>query len=126
VKTIILEAEFSSAHFYHQPLWTEDKNREVFGRCFTKFGHGHNYKLRAEWEDLDDAKILIARKKLDQIVAILDHEHLNFVIPEFKNKIPTTENILDYFRSKIESLIPFHLVNLELFETPEIGAKLNL
>lgn len=120
--TILLESHFSSAHLYHQPQWSDQKNTEVFGRCFTKHGHGHNYKLVAEFEAPDD--VLALRQKLDEVVKALDHEHLNFVIPEFKNKIPTTEVICEYFRDKIQSQIPIRLLNLELFETEDIGSSL--
>ena len=34
---------FSSAHRYFQKKFSEEKNKEVFGRCYTKYGHGHNY-----------------------------------------------------------------------------------
>ena len=124
MKTIILEAEFSSAHFYHQPQWSEDKNREEFGRCFTEYGHGHNYKLKAEWADVDLKEIPLLRKQLDQVVSVLDHEHLNFVVPYFKDKIPTTEVILEYLETELRKNISYQLVNLELFETADIGAKL--
>jgi 6-pyruvoyltetrahydropterin/6-carboxytetrahydropterin synthase len=124
VKTIILEAEFSAAHFYYQPKWTDEKNHEEFGRCFTKYGHGHNYKLRAEWAQVLDSEITDLKKHLNSVVSVLDHEHLNFTIPEFKNKIPTTEVILEYLESKLRQGTSYKLVNLELFETPEIGARL--
>ncbi|MDX9731554.1 MAG: hypothetical protein RBT63_07270 [Bdellovibrionales bacterium] len=37
--------EFSTAHLYHQPSWSEEKNRAEFGACFSQYGHGHNYRL---------------------------------------------------------------------------------
>lgn len=124
--SLVLQAEFSSAHFYHQPQWSDEKNLEVFGRCFTKYGHGHNYKLIAEFANVKDSDILMLQKKLNNVVSVLDHEHLNFVIPEFKNKIPTTEVILEHLNEKIRKNIPdFSLVSLELFETEDIGAILN-
>ena len=125
MKTIVLEAEFSSAHFYHQPKWSEEKNEQEFGRCFTDYGHGHNYRLLCEWSDVSDKEIPDLRKKLNAVVEVVDHEHLNFVLPEFKNKIPTTEVMLQYFEKKLGEVITKKLVNLELFETAEIGAKLN-
>ncbi len=121
---MILESEFSAAHFYNQPLWSKEKNREVFGRCFTEFGHGHNYLLKSEWVVPSLNDIVELRKQVESIVSKVDHEHLNFVIPEFENKIPTTEVILDYFETQMKKNVSFKLINLELFETPEIGAKL--
>jgi 6-pyruvoyltetrahydropterin/6-carboxytetrahydropterin synthase len=125
VKSIILEADFSSAHFYHQPAWTSEKNQEVFGRCFTEYGHGHNYKIRVEIEVIAnwDSEIHSARKILSEVVARVDHEHLNFTVLEFKNKIPTSEVILEYFREKLTRGLEQKILNLELFETPTIGAR---
>lgn len=124
MKTIVLEAKFSSAHFYHQPKWSKEKNEEEFGRCFTDYGHGHNYLLLAEWADVSENEIPNLRKKLDLVVGRLDHEHLNFVIPEFKDKIPTTEVMLRYFEKKLNEVISKKLVQLRLFETADIGAQL--
>jgi len=38
-------ATFSASHYYWNPAWTAEKNRQVFGRCANKNGHGHNYTL---------------------------------------------------------------------------------
>ena len=35
--------EFSAAHRLHNPAFSEEKNREVFGVCNNPNGHGHNY-----------------------------------------------------------------------------------
>lgn len=121
-KTWILEAHFSSAHLYSQPKWSKEKNQTEFGRCFTEYGHGHNYLARAEWKDVPTSEVSHLRNQFDSIVSVLDHEHLNFVIPEFKNKVPTTENICDYLKEKIQDKIPYPLLRLELFEDHDIGA----
>ena len=38
-------ATFSASHYYRNPAWTEEKNRQVFGACANPNGHGHNYTL---------------------------------------------------------------------------------
>ena len=125
MKTVILEKEFSAAHFYNQPQWTPQKNQEEFGRCYTEYGHGHNYRLRAEFLETSDLALEDFRKILNSVVSVIDHEHLNFVVPEFQNKIPTTEVILEYISEKLKKKMgPKSLVNLELFETHDIGARL--
>lgn len=119
---LVLETRFSSAHFYKQSKWSEEKNLSEFGRCFTEFGHGHNYRALVEWEISKDDIIEEIRKQLDAVISKIDHEHLNFVIPEFKNKVPTTENLCEYLRKEIEKSISLKLVHLELFEDHDIGA----
>ena len=39
------KAEFSAAHYYHNPQWSPEENRRVFGKCSNLNGHGHNYTL---------------------------------------------------------------------------------
>ena len=54
----------------------------------------------------------------------LDHEHLNFVIPEFKTTVPTTENILLYFEKKILSLkLKNQLAFIKLFEMENLYSE---
>lgn len=123
---LTLKSHFSSAHLYHQPLWDEQKNKEVFGRCFTEHGHGHNYTLEVSFQiqlqDLD-AKAVEKQKLLDDLTKVLDHEHLNFVVPEFKTKVPTTENIALYFAEKLKDE---KIVNLKVFEMPDLWTEISL
>ena len=39
------KAEFSASHYYHNPEFTPEQNREIFGKCNNPNGHGHNYTL---------------------------------------------------------------------------------
>jgi 6-pyruvoyltetrahydropterin/6-carboxytetrahydropterin synthase len=39
------KADFSAAHFYWNPAWSEAENFRVFGKCANRLGHGHNYTL---------------------------------------------------------------------------------
>ena len=123
IESLVLEARFSSAHLYHQPLWTSEKNHEIFGKCFTEFGHGHNYLARAEWLEISELEASKIRKIFDEIISSLDHKHLNFMLSEFLNKIPTSETICQYLKEKIEAQIPFQLLSLELVETSDLGAQ---
>ncbi|KHD88757.1 MAG: 6-pyruvoyl tetrahydropterin synthase [Bdellovibrio sp. ArHS] len=102
---LVLKSPFSSAHLYQQPLWSPEENTKTFGRCYTEHGHGHNYKLEVAFQ-IRDSEITEQKKELqkllDSLTRALDHEHLNFVIPEFKTQIPTTENIALYFLNKLK------------------------
>lgn len=106
---LYLKKTFCSAHFYTQQNWSEEKNLEVFGRCHTTYGHGHNYTLEVGFQT-EPSLIYSDRQTcgsiLNALVHRLDHEHLNFVIPEFKNKVPTTENITLYFLDKLKEVLP--------------------
>lgn len=121
--TYTLQRSFSCAHFYHQTQWSEQKNRAEFGLCFTEFGHGHDYTLEIEFKTQD---LNQARTDFNNLLNRLDHQHLNFIIPEFKVEIPTTENLSLYLKSNLENLFHKHhsqLLRLKLSETPEIWTE---
>lgn len=111
---LYLKKPFCSAHFYTQKQWSEEKNLEVFGRCHTEYGHGHNYVLEVGFQT-SPATLHADRKVYSNILSALthrvDHEHLNFVIPEFQDKIPTTENISLYFFDKLKEVLPLEKIS---------------
>ena len=94
------KAEFSASHYYWVPEWTEEQNRQAFGKCANRNGHGHNYTLEVTVAgeidqktgfvvDLKELKDVIER----EVMSVYDHRHLNLEVPEFAAKMPTTENI---------------------------------
>lgn len=130
-RTLVLEANFSSAHLYEKKSFTEKENRKIFGRCFSEHGHGHNYKIevgfqiKTNTEDSELAKIEKSLKqKLVELTDPLDFAHLNHVIPEFQNTVPTTENILLYFEKKLNRLkLSNKLIFIKLFETENLWSE---
>src|SRR5208337_2037720 len=50
------KAEFSAAHFYHNPEFTPEENQRVFGKCNNPNGHGHNYTLEVTVKGAVDPK----------------------------------------------------------------------
>lgn len=125
MKSFRLRQHFSAAHFYHQTKWSEEKNRAEFGKCFTEFGHGHDYVCEIEFSGDE----LIAKSAFTKIMTQLDHQHMNFVIPEFKSKIPTTENMALYIQEKVslelhKQKAESQILSLRLFETPDIWVEL--
>ena len=91
---------FNAAHRLHQPDWSEEKNREVFGKCNNPSYHGHNYelivKVTGEPDPLTgyvmDLKVLSDLIK-EKVLNRFDHKNLNLDTEEFKNLNPTAENI---------------------------------
>lgn len=126
---LILTFEFAAAHFYQNPLWTPQKNKEVFGKCYTVHGHGHNYKLELEVDigkrTPNNAKKTI-RERVLPIIHNIDHSHLNFDIAYFKTLIPTTENISLYLKDQIALPAPYRVKLLRLFEMDSIFVELTI
>jgi len=94
------KAEFSASHYYHNPEFTPEENRRVFGKCNNPNGHGHNYTLEVTVKGAVDPRsgFVVDLKELKEIMHhevldAMDHRFLNKEVPEFASQIPTTENI---------------------------------
>jgi 6-pyruvoyltetrahydropterin/6-carboxytetrahydropterin synthase len=127
-------ATFSASHYYWNEAWPEEKNRQVFGQCANRNGHGHNYTLEVTVAgepdpvtgfvvDLKWLKDVIER----EILAAWDHRHLNLEAPEFSKAIPTTENIAVAAWRRLERTVDAaggaRLSRVRVYETPEIFAE---
>jgi 6-pyruvoyltetrahydropterin/6-carboxytetrahydropterin synthase len=125
-KTAIIRKEhFNAAHRLHNPHWSDEKNREIFGKCNNPNYHGHNYNVEVKvvgYIDEDsgyvmDAKIL---KNLirEYVVEKFDHKNLNLDTEEFKNLNPTAENIATVIYKALRSVLPDELeLKIKLYET---------
>jgi 6-pyruvoyltetrahydropterin/6-carboxytetrahydropterin synthase len=91
--------EFSASHRLFSPNFTDEQNLKTFGKCSNPHGHGHNYELQVTLRGRpNDNGLLIdipafERIVADSVVTRFDHKNLNLEVPEFKNSIPTVENI---------------------------------
>lgn len=97
---VIRKAHFNAAHRLHRPDWNKRKNEDVFGKCAWPNYHGHNYNLEVKVIgeidpqtgyviDLKELKELIQAEVIERF----DHKNLNLDTDEFKELIPTAENI---------------------------------
>jgi 6-pyruvoyltetrahydropterin/6-carboxytetrahydropterin synthase len=61
---------------------------------------------------------------LKEVTDPLDHQHLNFDVPAFKETVPTTENIAKYCFTEVSSRLPrgVKLVRARLFENDSLWA----
>jgi 6-pyruvoyltetrahydropterin/6-carboxytetrahydropterin synthase len=120
--------EFSASHYYHNPELTAEENRRIFGKCNNPNGHGHNYTLELTVKgevdersgfvvDLRELKQILEREVMD----VFDHRHLNMEVPEFRQQIPTTENVAIAIWNRIEpklKLAKMHRVRV--YESPDL------
>ena len=122
------KAEFSASHYYHNPEFSADENRRLFGKCNNPNGHGHNYTLEITVKgevdpqsgfvvDLKELKEVLNREVLDA----LDHRFLNKEVPEFVHTIPTTENIaISVWRRLEPKLNVAKLHRVRVYESPDL------
>jgi 6-pyruvoyltetrahydropterin/6-carboxytetrahydropterin synthase len=121
-------AEFSASHYYHNPEFTPEENRRVFGKCNNPHGHGHNYTLEVTVKGQIDRRsgFVVDLKELKEImnrevIEAVDHRFLNKEISEFQDRIPTTENlavtIWNWLKPKLNVA---QLHRIRLYETREL------
>lgn len=129
-KLLTKKMEFSASHRYWNPDWSDEKNREVFGKSAGPYGHGHNYCLEVTVEgevdpetgmiiNLDDLK-----KIMKEVLRDFDHKHLNEDNPHFKELVPTTENIAkvlwEIFEDRLAVSEKCRLYRVRLHETRDM------
>jgi len=127
-------ATFSASHYYWNDSWSDEKNREVFGRCANRNGHGHNYTLEVTvaGEPHPVTGFVVDLKWLkdvmeNEVLSAWDHRHFNLEVPEFATWLPTTENIAIAAWRRLEPVISAargaRLSTIRVYETPEIFAE---
>jgi 6-pyruvoyltetrahydropterin/6-carboxytetrahydropterin synthase len=91
---------FNAAHKLARPEWSEEKNKEVFGKCANANWHGHNYNLYVTVKGKPDplSGFVIDLKEMSQIikneiVEALDHKNLNLDVPFLEGIMASTENL---------------------------------
>jgi 6-pyruvoyltetrahydropterin/6-carboxytetrahydropterin synthase len=122
------KCEFSAAHYYHNPEFSPEENQRIFGKCNNPNGHGHNYTLEVTVKgdvnprsgfvvDLKDLKDALER----EVLSALDHRFLNKEVPEFRDRIPTTENLAIAIWERLHSKLNVaKLHRVRVFETPDL------
>ena len=91
---------FAASHRLHSAQLDEQENKRLYGKCNNPYGHGHNYVVEvAVSGPVDPATGMIAiLSDLDafvgrEVIEPFDHTYLNMQISEFRERVPTTENI---------------------------------
>ncbi|MDD5694947.1 MAG: 6-carboxytetrahydropterin synthase [Bacteroidales bacterium] len=91
---------FNAAHRLFRSEWSDEKNREVFGKCSNPLWHGHNYEIFITVKgEIDPATgFLVNLRDLSQIITTfiidrVDHKNLNLEVDFMKDKQVSTENL---------------------------------
>ena len=98
--TVCRKEHFNAAHRLHNPNWSKEKNEQYYGKCNNEHFHGHNYDLVVKvTTDIDpETGYAMDMKYLSEVVKVhildrFDHRNLNLDTEEFKNMIPSAENM---------------------------------
>jgi 6-pyruvoyltetrahydropterin/6-carboxytetrahydropterin synthase len=124
------KAEFSASHYYHNPELSAEENLRLFGKCNNPNGHGHNYTLEVTVKGNVDARsgFVVDLKQLKdilnrEILDAMDHRFLNKEVPEFFERIPTTENLaIAIWQRLAPKLTQARLHRVRVYETPDLFA----
>jgi 6-pyruvoyltetrahydropterin/6-carboxytetrahydropterin synthase len=116
---------FNAAHRLFNPVWTNEQNLEVFGKCSYPNYHGHNYEVIVTLTGEPDKSTgyVFDMKALSDIIKEhvlkeFDHKNLNLDTEYFKDLNPTAENIViviwKILREKIDPSLDLNVI---LYET---------
>jgi 6-pyruvoyltetrahydropterin/6-carboxytetrahydropterin synthase len=99
---------FAASHRLHSPAFSEDENRELYGKCSNPYGHGHDYLLdvtaSGPVHPVSGQVVHIPtldRLVSEQVLKDFDHRYLNADLGEFKTAIPTSENIIRVIEDRL-------------------------
>jgi 6-pyruvoyltetrahydropterin/6-carboxytetrahydropterin synthase len=123
---VFRKAHFNAAHRLHNPAWSDERNRQVFGLCNNPNYHGHNYELEVKVSgeiDPDSGMVVdlgwLATLIKTEVEQRFDHKNLNLDTPEFRDLNPTAENIGLVIWNILRAQLPQNLeLAVRLYETP--------
>jgi 6-pyruvoyltetrahydropterin/6-carboxytetrahydropterin synthase len=120
--------EFSATHRLHNPHVSDEENRRTFGKCNNPLGHGHNYEVQVtllgtpgDRGTLVDIP-LFERTVAETIIDKFDHKNLNAEVPQFRDLIPSVENIAKVIHELLKPKLQSdrsRLASVTVWETPK-------
>jgi 6-pyruvoyltetrahydropterin/6-carboxytetrahydropterin synthase len=104
---------FAASHRLHSAAFTEEENRDLYGKCSNPYGHGHDYELdvtavgpinpvSGQVVHLPTLDRLVS----EQVITDFDHRYLNADLSEFKTLVPTSENIIRVIEDRLAACWP--------------------
>lgn len=122
--TISRVYEFAASHRLHVPTYSAEQNVALFGKCNNPSGHGHNYVVEvAVTGEVDPTTgMIVDICAIDEVVnrEIIDrydHKNLNVDLPEFADRVTTSEVVVQEIWDRLVKALPATLQRVRLFET---------
>ena len=131
--TVTSRFQFPAAHVLSQPSFSEEKNRQIYGKCANPAGHGHDYWVEVSVSGPmdDETGQIIVPGVLDEIFeeTILSryaHRMLNEESP-FGRLVPTAENMALVFKQLLTQAVSnrssARVAQVRVVETPRNSAE---
>ena len=127
---------FNAAHRLYRRDRSDEWNRATYGAASNAAGYGHNYALEVAVAGEPDpgTGMVINLIDLDRVLKEevdrpLDHRNLNEEIPEFRDVVPTAENLAAWIWRRVDARIrregwPCRVASLTLTLTPTFRVDL--
>ena len=101
---------FAASHRLHSAAFSDDQNRELYGKCSNPYGHGHDYVLDVTAVgpvDPTSGQVVhvptLDRLVAEQVLMDFDHRYFNADIQEFKALVATSENIIQVIEDRLNA-----------------------
>ena len=124
---ITKQFKFCAAHKYWNDNWSDEKNKKIFEDDIKVHGHNYELDITVKGNINFESGFIINISELKNIVNkyvlnILDHSEIQNDIKWFKNKQPSTENLVIFIWRQIIKYMPegASLYKIKLRETPTI------
>lgn len=117
---------FCASHRLWEPSLSPEENHRLYGYCARENGHGHNYVVQVTLEggvdpqtgmviNLSELKEFMRR----ELIAKVDHYHLNLDVEMFRGVNPTAENVALVFWKLLHRRFGSLLAEVRIEETPD-------
>ena len=107
--TLTRRYHFAASHRLHAGELSDQKNKELFGKCNNPFGHGHDYVLSVTVRGQVDRRtgLVVNVRALDSLVGakvlkVFSYRNINVDVAQFADLVPTTENVALVIASILE------------------------
>lgn len=118
---------FNSAHKLFREEWSQEKNKEIFGKCSNPNWHGHNYELfvTVKGEINPETGFVMDLKELrdiinGRVINKLDHKNINIDVDFMQGKMASTEVLAVEIWNQLEAEVEAKgakLHSVKLYET---------
>jgi 6-pyruvoyltetrahydropterin/6-carboxytetrahydropterin synthase len=115
---------FAASHRLHSEEFDADTNRRLYGKCNSPYGHGHNYTVEVTFSGPLEVStgMIVNLGELDpfverEVIEVFDHKYLNEEIAEFRQRVPTTENLACEIFRRLRDFPGARLERVRLEET---------
>lgn len=128
---LIRRVRFTASHHYRRADWSEEENRRVFGAQVEPHRHDWMVEVHVAGPPDESTGFTVELPALDAALAAAttgwEGGDLNDVVPEVAegSMQPSTENLARWLYGRLQDTLPApaHLVEVAVFESPDLGAR---